>query len=213
MAKAKKPESKVDFTPADALKAAGAGYAKKMAMKVKGKVKKALAKAKAMKGKGKVQQQVQKAEDEAKATAAEKNTKAKGKAAAATKKKALAKAKGKAAKSAMKKPASWCAWAEKEEDSIDDGEEEEEEVLGEKDFNAPSKAQARVFDDALKRTPGTRGSLPVEIHEVWNNIQRGPGSKEERHALRNMIVPRDAGYGHVCTIDPKFHRRETVVPS
>ena len=175
--------------------------AKSVAMKVKGKVKKALAKAKAMKGKGKVQQQVQKAEDEAKATAAEKNTKAKGKAAAATKKKALAKAKGKAAKSAMKKPASWDAWAEEEEDSIDDGEEEEEEVLGEKDYDAPSKEQAKVFHDALKRTPGTRGSLPVEIHEVWNNIQSGPGAAKERHALRNYVVPRSAGYGHVCTID------------
>ena len=183
--------------------------AKSVAMKVKGKVKKALAKAKAMKVKVKVKAlakakalHVQEAEDEAKATAAEENTKAKGKAAAATKKKALAKAKGKAAKSAMKKPASWDAWAEKDEDSTDDGEEEEEEVPGEKDYDAPSKAQAKVFDDALKRTPGTRGSLPVEIHEVWNNIQSGPGSAKERHALRNCIVPKDAGYGHVCTIDP-----------
>ena len=171
--------------------------AKSVAMKVKGKVKKALAKAKAMKGKGKVQQQVQKAEDEAKATAAEKNTKAKGKAAAATKKKALAKAKGKAAKSAMKKPASWDAWAVK-----DDGEEKEEEVIGEKDYSAPEKAHAKVFEDALKRPPGTRGSLPIEIHEVWNNMQKGPGSAKERHALRNAIVPRDAGYGYVIsTID------------
>ena len=182
MAKAKKPKSKVDFTPADTLKAAGAGYAKKMAMKVKGKVKKALAKAKAMKG-SKVQQQVQKAEDEAKATAAEKNTKAKGKAAAATKKKALAKAKGKAAKSAMKKPASWDAWAVK-----DDGEEKDEEVLGEKDYSAPEKAQAKVFEDALKRPPGTRGSLPIEIHEVWNNMQKGPGC-----LLYTSPSPRDRG--------------------
>ena len=42
----------------------------------------------------------------------------------------------------------------------------------------------------------------IEIHEVWNNIQRGPGSAKERHALRNACVPKDAGYGHVCTIDP-----------
>ena len=161
----KKPKSKVDFTPADALKAAGAGYAKVKKALAKGKVKKALAKAKAMKGKGKVQQQVQKAEDEAKATAAETNTKAKGKAAAATKKKALAKAKGKAAKNAMKKPASWNAWASSlmpmHGHMNDDG---EEEVLGEKDYSAPEKAQAKVFEDALKRTPGTRGSLPIEIH-------------------------------------------------
>jgi hypothetical protein len=180
--------------------------AKSMAMK---KVKKALAKSmamknvkKAMKVKVKVQH-VQKAEDEAKATAAaKKNTKAKGNAAAATKKKALAKAAAEAKKSAMKKPAaSWNAWAE-EEDDDDDGEEEEEEVLEDKDYEVPSKAQAKVFDEALKRTPGTRGSLPAEIHEVWNNIQRGPGAAKERHALRNAIVPKDAGYGHICTIDP-----------
>ena len=146
-------------------------------------------------------QHVQKTEDEAKATAAaKKNTKAKGNAVAAAKKNALAKAAAEAKKSAMKKPANWNAWAEEEEDD-DDGEEEEEEALGEKDYEAPSKAQARVFEDALKRTPGTRGSLPVEIHEVWNNIQRGPGSAKERHALRNAIVPKDAGYGHICTTD------------
>lgn len=55
----------------------------------------------------------------------------------------------------MKKPASWNAWAEEEDD--DDGEEEEEEALGEKGYEAPSKAQANVFDDVLKRAPGTRG--------------------------------------------------------
>ena len=174
-------------------------------------------------------QHVQKAKDEAKATAAtktkalakaaatktmevkvkaqnvqkaKKNGKVKGNAAAATKTKALAKAAAEAKKSAMKKPASWNAWAEEEKDDDDDGEEEEKEVLEEKDYEAPTRAQARVFDDALKRTPGTRGSLPVEIHEVWNNIQRGPGSAKERHALRNAIVPKDAGYGHICTIDP-----------
>ena len=156
-----------------------------MAMKVKAKVK---AKAKAMKVKDKVQH-VQKAEDEANATAAaKKNTKANGKAAAA--------------KSAMKKPASWNAWAEDDDDDDDDGEEEEEEVLAETDYDAPSKAQAKVFEDAWKRPPGTRGSLPVEIHEVWNNIQRGPGAAKERHALRNACVPKSVGYGHVCTINP-----------
>ena len=103
----------------------------------------------------------------------------------------------------MKKPASsWNAWAEEESDDYDDGEEEEEEVFGEKDYEAPSKAQATVFEDALKRTPGTRVSLPIETHEVWNNIQRGPGSAKERHALRNAIVPKNAGYGHICTIEP-----------
>jgi hypothetical protein len=104
----------------------------------------------------------------------------------------------------MKKPASFQQWAEEaeEEDDDDDGDEEEEDVLGEKDYEAPSKAQCKVFDDALKRPPGTRGALPDEIHELWNTIQNGPGSAKERHALRNAIVPKDASYGHVCTIDP-----------
>ena len=78
----------------------------------------------------------------------------------------------------------------------------EEEVLADQDYDAPSKAKAKVFDDALKRPPGTRGSLPVEIHEVWNNIQKGPGAAKERQALRNAIVPKQAGYGHICTINP-----------
>ena len=82
--------------------------------------------------------------------------------------------------SAMKKPASgdWKTWAEEEEDDDDDVEEGEEEVLPEKDYAAPSKAQAKVFEDALKRPIGTRGSLPKEIHELWNTIQRGPGDKK-----------------------------------
>ena len=202
--------------------------AKSMAMKVK--VKNPKTKFKAMKVKGKVQH-VQKAEDEAqkvaeaqqaatkKATAtAKKKTKAKGNAAAATKKKALAKKAAEAKKkSAMKKPASWDAWAGQEEDDDDcegqEEEEEEEEEELDKDYNAPSKAQCKVFEDALKKAPGSRGSLPVEIHEVWNNITRGPGSAKERHALRNAIVPRDACYGHVCTLDPNgpmMHRIKTV---
>ena len=198
-----------------------------MAMKVK--VKNPKTKFKAMKVKGKVQH-VQKAEDEAqkvaeaqqaatkKATAtAKKKTKAKGNAAAATKKNALAKKAAEAKKkSAMKKPASWDAWAGQEEDDDDcEGQEEEEEEEEEldKDYNAPSKAQCKVFEDALKKAPGSRGSLPVEIHEVWNNMQRGPGSAKERHALRNAIVPRDACYGHVCTLDPNgpmMHRIKEV---
>ena len=142
----------------------------------------------------------------AETAAPKKKTKAKGNAAAATKKKALAKAAAKAAKtSAMKKPACWEEWAQEEEDDDDDdGEEEEEEEEGElkKNYNTPSKAQADVFEKALQKVPGTRCSLPVEIHEVWNQIKRGPGAAKERHALRNAIVPLDAGYGHVCNVDP-----------
>ena len=190
--------------------------AKSMAMKVNASMKNTKNKAKAMKVKGKVQHG-QKAEDEAKkvaedqqaatkkaTAAAKKKTKAKGNAAAATKKKALAKAAAEAKKkSAMKKPASWDAWAEESDVDCDEEEEEEEEEEElEKDYDPPSKAQAKVFDDALKRPQGTRGSLPTEIHEVWNNMQKGPGSAKERHALRNAIVPKDAGYAHICTIDP-----------
>ena len=131
--------------------------------------------------------------------------KVKGKAAA----KAMqvkAKVKGKAAAS-MKKPASWNAWAEQEDEEEEEEEEDEEEEEEEdeedvgKDVNPPTKAQCKVFEDALQRAPGTRGSLPAEIHEMWRNMARGPGSAQERHALRNAIVPKDASYGHVCTID------------
>ena len=159
-------------------------------------------------GKGKA-----KAKAKAKATEEEDKQSKVASAALAKSGKGKAKAKAKAkvkvckakkqGKAPMKKPASsakWDAWAEMEDD--DDDEEEEEPVLEEKDYDAPSKAQCRVFDDALKKTPGTRGSLPPEIHEMWNNIQRGPGAIQERHALRNAIVPKGAGYGHVCAIDP-----------
>ena len=90
---------------------------------------------------------------------------AKGKAKLKAKPKAKPTAKGQAA---MKKPATWTSWAQ-EEDVPADGEEEEEEEPLEKDYEAPTKAQAKVFEDALKRPVGTGGSLPVEIHEVWNN--------------------------------------------
>jgi hypothetical protein len=33
-------------------------------------------------------------------------------------------------------------------------------------------------------------------------MQKGPGAAQERHALRNAIVPRDATYGHICKVDP-----------
>ena len=33
-------------------------------------------------------------------------------------------------------------------------------------------------------------------------MQRGPGAAQERHALRNAIVPKDATYGHLCKVDP-----------
>ena len=169
----------------------------------------ALAKFGKGKAKAKAKAKVMEEEDEAKATAARvKMQPMKGKVKKeedGTKATAAAKKQGKAqgnAAAAMKRPASsakWDAWAEMEDD---DDEEEEEPVLEEKDFEPPSKAQAKVFDDALRRPPGTRGSLPPEIREMWNKFQRGPGAIQERHALRNLIVPKSAGYSHVCTIDP-----------
>ena len=136
----------------------------------------------------------------ANAAAAKKTIKAKGKAAAADKKNAKAAAK---AKQIAKKPASsWNEWAEEEDDGDDADDGEGEEELAEKDYSVPSKQQSKVFADALARAPGTRGSVPVEIHELWNSMQRGPGSAAERHALRNAIVPKTAGYNHICTIDP-----------
>ena len=144
------------------------------------------------------------------------------KAIAATKKKT--KAKGTATKkvSAMKKPAGamkkpagsddWKTWAmqqaEGDEDE-DDGEEEEEEeeedegMLEKKNYKTPSKAQCKVFETALKRAPGTRGSLPQEVHDVWESIRSGPGTAAERHALRNAIVPKNAAYSHVIKLDPQ----------
>ena len=97
----------------------------------------------------------------------------------------------------MKKPSTWDQWA-------DDGEDEEEKDEEEqsKDCSVPTKAQAYIFERALKMDPGTRGALPNEIHELWNSMQKGPGAAQERHALRNAIVPRDATYGHICKVDP-----------
>ena len=97
--------------------------------------------------------------------------------------------------------ASWDKWAD-EPDADDDGEEEEEEVEDGKDYSVPTEGQSHVFDKALKLPPGSRGALPSEIHDLWNTLQRWPGAAQERHALRNAIVPNDAGYGHVCKIDP-----------
>ena len=104
---------------------------------------------------------------------------------------------GAAPKSLMKKPSTWDQWA-------DDGEDEEEKDEEEqsKDCSVPTKAQAYIFERALKMDPGTRGALPNEIHELWNSMQKGPGAAQERHALRNAIVPRDATYGHICKVDP-----------
>ena len=195
--------------------------AKSLAMKKVQKVPKAKGKAKA-KGKPKVQmlKKVQKVaeEEEAqkvaqmpkKATAAAKikaaqmpkkaTAAAKIKAIAAAKQEAVAKAVKKKPscaeqQSPMKKPSSWDQWA-------DDGEDEEEKGEDSKDCSVPTKAQAYIFERALKMDPGTRGALPNEIHELWNSMQKGPGAAQERHALRNAIVPRDATYGHICKVDP-----------
>ena len=104
---------------------------------------------------------------------------------------------GAAPNSLMKKPSTWHQWA-------DDGEDEEEKDEEEqsKDSSVPTKQQAYIFDRALKLSPGTRGALPNEVHELWNSMQKGPGAAQERHALRNAIVPRDATYGHICKVDP-----------
>jgi len=107
----------------------------------------------------------------------------------------MKKTSGAAPKSLMKKPSSWDQWA-------DDGEDEEEKGEDSKDCSVPTKAQAYIFERALKMDPGTRGALPSEIHDLWNTMQRGPGAAQERHALRNAIVPRDATYGHICKVDP-----------
>ena len=58
------------------------------------------------------------------------------------------------------------------------------------------------FSNAMKLPPGAMGALPQEIHTVWNSFAHGPGTIPQRHALRNAIVPRSAGYGHICNIDP-----------
>ena len=100
----------------------------------------------------------------------------------------------------MKKPAaSWDAWAE-QKDAEDDCEEGEEEEDG-KDYSCPTKAQCHVFDTAPKATPGSRGALPSEVHELLNSLARGPGAAQQRHALRNAVVPKNASYGHICKVD------------
>ena len=59
-----------------------------------------------------------------------------------------------------------------------------------------------VFADALAKPAVTFGALPKEIHTLWKSIQRGPGTVPLRHAVRNMIAPKDAVYGHICKVDP-----------
>ena len=112
----------------------------------------------------------------------------------------------------MKKPAaSWDAWAE-QKDADDDGEEGEEEE-GCKDYSPPTKQQCHVFEAALKATPGSRGARPSDVHELWRTFAKGPGAAQQRHALRNAVVPKNASYGHVCKIDatgPVMQRIKTV---
>ena len=80
-----------------------------------------------------------------------------------------------------------------------------------KDYSAPSKAQAHMFEQAMKVPAGTSGAPPPEVHELWNTLQRGPGAAKERHALRNAIVPRDARCGYICKVDPNsMHRIRDV---
>jgi hypothetical protein len=166
------------------------GGAKKGKAKGQQKVQaKAKAKGKA-KGQQKVRQEVQKVAQEDAQKVAQMPKKVKAVAKAVKKKPSCAEQ-----KSPMKKPSSWDQWA-------DDGEDEEEKGEDSKDCSVPTKAQAYIFERALKMDPGTRGALPSEIHELWNSMQKGPGAAQERHALRNAIVPRDATYGHICKVDP-----------
>ena len=92
--------------------------------------------------------------------------------------------------------------AEQQEDDDAEEEEEEQDDVDAKDYSTCTKAQCHIFDRALKLHPGTRGSFPNEIQELWASIKHGPGTIAERHALRNALVPKDAGHGHVCTVDP-----------
>ena len=43
--------------------------------------------------------------------------------------------------------------------------------------------------------------MDFAIHELWDTLQRGPGASKEGNALRNAIVPKDAGYGHLIKVD------------
>ena len=78
--------------------------------------------------------------------------------------------------------------------------EETDEAM--KVSSAPSKIQAKVFQDALALPPGSMGSLPPEVHTLWKSISSGPETIPQRHALRNMIVTKNAPYGHICRVDP-----------
>ena len=86
----------------------------------------------------------------------------------------------------------------------------EEEEEGEKNYSTPTREQCHIFDKALKTAPGVRGALPQEVVDLWYSIKNGPGAAKERHAIRNAIVPRDAAYGTIVTIDPNGRQMEKI---
>lgn len=108
-------------------------------------------------------------------------------------KKDAAAIKGKDKGTVMKKPAGTCfEWAAQPAHDEEAGEE-----VQIKDTSRISKQQAYLFDRALKLHPGVTGSLPQEVHDIWNNVSHGPGTIPERNDLRNLCVPKDASYGHI----------------
>ena len=129
-----------------------------------------------------------------------------GKATAATPPKRVLKRQATAAtpsKGVLKRPAcsrdsSWESWAK--EPAVEKPVDEEKD--GVKDTSSCTKAQAHAFEKALQLPEGTPGALPQEIHELWQNYSSGPGACAMRNAIRNAIVPKNAGYGHVCTVSP-----------
>ena len=127
---------------------------------------------------------------------------AKAKTKAAVKANAKAKA-GKQATVDIKKAASagtsWEKWADEQDE--DEDEDEPEEAGDGKDMSVPTKAQCLAFDNALNKPPGVVGSLPPEVHEAWQKLQRGPGTIPERHALINLLVRKNASYGHIVRVD------------
>ena len=112
---------------------------------------------------------------------------------AAEKKAAALKAAAVKADAVKKKPAAaWDEWAHEKADGDDDA-EECEEMTTEKDITPVTKQQAFTFQKALNLPPGARGSLPQQVHDLWITMAHGPGTPAERNALRNLLVPRDAG--------------------
>ena len=96
----------------------------------------------------------------------------------------------------MQKPAAdWTEWAAESKEEDEEIEEEGEEVEG-KDSRPTSKQQNWVFSNALAKHTGVPGALPQEVKDLWHSLH-GPGTIPERNALRNMMVPRNAGYGHM----------------